>query len=88
VQAQAGKFLLFFSQMTSGEEDPRSWYGGEQLRHGVLNNGSITEKKLLTIFKQVDYGFVVLIPATSTFETYLSHHIQTQSQRLLIYCFP
>jgi hypothetical protein len=101
VQPQAGKLLLFFSRLPeTGAEDPRSWHGGERLRDTILlddvdddNNGSssssrsvVTEKKILTIFKQVDYGLVEPTLAASTLETYLSHQIQTHTKLLLDRC--
>eukprot|EP00545_Synedropsis_sp_CCMP1620_P009329 CAMPEP_0119028606 /NCGR_PEP_ID=MMETSP1176-20130426/39184_1 /TAXON_ID=265551 /ORGANISM="Synedropsis recta cf, Strain CCMP1620" /LENGTH=392 /DNA_ID=CAMNT_0006984779 /DNA_START=45 /DNA_END=1223 /DNA_ORIENTATION=+ len=88
VQPQAGKLLLFFSRTASGMEDPRSWHGGERLRHAPRDNnessvGATMEKRILTIFKQVDYGSQQPDLAESSLETYLSHQIQTQSQSLL-----
>jgi hypothetical protein len=81
VQPKAGKVLFFFSRTATGVEDPRSWHGGERLRDG--NDNGITEKRILTIFKEVDYGSMEPTMEESTFETYLSHQIQAQGQSLL-----
>jgi hypothetical protein len=81
VQPQAGRLLLFFSRSADGQEDPRAWHGGERLM--CDNNGKATEKRILTLFKQVDYGTNNYpSPAESTFEAYLSPQIREQQQWL------
>jgi hypothetical protein len=85
VQPKAGRLLLFFSRTADGKDDPRAWHGGERLLDGVDKNTGetvMTEKKILTLFKQVDYGVDNPTAIATTFEAYLSPQIIQQSQSL------
>jgi hypothetical protein len=78
VQPKAGRLLVFFSRHgQSGAEDPRAWHAGERLLDG--RNGLATEKRILTMFKEVDYA-TDLEPslAETTFEEFLSPQIRQQ----------
>jgi hypothetical protein len=62
-------------------DDPRCWHGGERLRNSVDNiSGEIlvTEKRILTLFKQVDYGSDYPAMSASTFEAFLAPQILEQ----------
>jgi hypothetical protein len=86
VQPKAGRLLLFFSRTADGKDDPRAWHGGEQLLDNVDKNTGetiTTEKKILTLFKQVDYGVDRPTAIESTFEAYLSPQILQQRQSLM-----
>jgi hypothetical protein len=78
VQPKAGRLLIFFSRHSGGPEDPRAWHAGERLWEGK-NNGSATEKRILTMFKEVDYA-TDLEPslAETTFEGFLAPQILQQ----------
>jgi hypothetical protein len=90
VQPKAGRLLLFFSRTSDGRDDPRSWHGGERLRHGIdsaSGEAVVTEKRLLTLFKQVDYGrddYPTM--SQSTFEAYLAPQILEQRTALVASC--
>jgi hypothetical protein len=89
IQPKAGRLLLFFSRTADGKNDPRAWHGGERLldRRVDFNNNTgetlVTEKRILTLFKQVDYGIDNPTAIQSTFEAYLSPQILEQRQSLL-----
>jgi hypothetical protein len=53
IQPKAGKLLLFFSRLPNGEQDPRSWHAGERIHS--TSDAPVTEKKILTLLKEVDY---------------------------------
>jgi 2OG-Fe(II) oxygenase superfamily len=62
IQPKAGRLLVFFSRDAQGHEDPRAWHGGERIR--PCANGSdgdaaatIMEKRILTLFKEVEYDY-------------------------------
>ena len=55
VQPKAGRLLVFFSRDEQGRPDPRTWHAGERLRPDP-SDGSVTEKRILTLFKEVDYA--------------------------------
>lgn len=81
VQPKVGRLLLFFSRTSDGMDDPRCWHGGERLRNSVDNiSGEIlvTEKRILTLFKQVDYGSDYPAMSASTFEAFLAPQILEQ----------
>lgn len=86
VQPKAGRLLLFFSRcaindrISHGGEDPRAWHAGERL----YDSGSTpTEKRILTLFKQVDYSsdYEPSLSET-TFENFLAPQIREQQQWL------
>jgi hypothetical protein len=54
IQPKAGRLLIFFSRDSSGHEDPRAWHAGERLV--ADKDGRPAEKRILTLFKEVDYG--------------------------------
>ena len=54
VQPKAGRLLVFFSRDDQGRPDPRTWHAGERIRPHPTD-GSVTEKRILTLFKEVDY---------------------------------
>ena len=56
IQPKAGRLLVFFSRQSNGKQDPRSWHAGERIREHKSNNKNsvCTEKRILTLFKQVD----------------------------------
>ncbi|KAL3903919.1 MAG: hypothetical protein SGARI_005161, partial [Bacillariaceae sp.] len=67
VQPKAGRLLIFFSRDASGYEDPRTWHAGERLL--PQEDGSPTEKRILTLFKEVDYAL----------SSEKEHHFQVES---------
>lgn len=86
VQPQAGRLCIFFSRTADGEIDARSWHGGERLlldNHNN-NNNEITEKNILTLFKEVYYGkeHPDTYDNEGSFETYLAPQIAEQRQLL------
>jgi len=84
VQPQAGRLCIFFSRTADGEVDARSWHGGERLVRGL--GEETTEKRILTLFKEVYYG--ELRPDTfeteTSFEAYLAPQIAEQRQALQV----
>ena len=54
IQPKAGRLLVFFSRDETGEEDPRAWHAGERLTADPIT-GAVTEKRILTLFKEVHY---------------------------------
>ena len=86
VQPKAGRLLLFFSRcaindgITHGAEDPRAWHAGERLSE---SGSTPTEKRILTLFKQVDYSsdYEPSLSET-TFENFLAPQIREQQQWL------
>jgi hypothetical protein len=80
IQPQAGRLLIFFSRDETGAEDPRAWHAGERIRND--NTGAIVvEKRILTLFKQVDYA--ELCQVQTTFADYLAPQIKQQRQYLI-----
>jgi hypothetical protein len=87
IQPQAGRLLVFFSRDEHGAEDAQAWHAGERLRSSSSSSKVVVvEKRILTLFKQVDYGTVNNIPyrAQTTFEEYLAPQIQRQQQSLKV----
>ena len=85
IQPKAGRLLVFFSRYYNGEEDPRAWHAGERLCEHSKSSESeseslVTEKRILTLFKQVDYTDTHHEPsrAQTTFEDYLAPLIREQ----------
>ena len=88
IQPKAGRLLIFFSRDCNGKEDPRAWHAGERIKDNPVDN-SVTEKRILNLFKQVDYnndgltnGRAQPSRAQTTFEEYLAPQIQEQQQWL------
>mmetsp|Transcript_29530 Transcript_29530/g.41333 ORF Transcript_29530/g.41333 Transcript_29530/m.41333 type:complete len:379 (+) Transcript_29530:71-1207(+) len=89
IQPKAGRLLLFFSRLPNGQQDPRSWHAGERIRPD--RNEHVTEKRILTLFKQVDYDCFELddpqprarpkVPKHK-FEDYLAPQIEEQQKWL------
>jgi len=91
VAPQAGRLCIFFSRTADGEIDPRSWHAGERLvgRHcadgEVGDDDVVTEKQILTLFKEVSYGTSLQHPEeydTTPFEDYLAPQITEQREAL------
>lgn len=102
IQPQAGMLCIFFSRTADGEIDPRSWHGGERILppsptelHGAGDKDEgpspklITEKNIMTLFKEVHYGDQEKNPPwdeTSaqheSFESYLAPQVKQQRQYL------
>lgn len=80
VQPKAGRLLVFFSRDEYGREDPRTWHAGERILPG--SDGSVTEKRILTLFKEVDYEGRLPREDASTFEAFLEPQIASQRQWL------
>ena len=79
IQPKAGRLLVFFSRDSKGQEDPRAWHSGGRIQQGT--NGASTEKRILTLFKEVDYP----VPPRRdecTFEAYLAPQIERQRKWL------
>jgi hypothetical protein len=91
--------LVFFSRNSNGEEDPAAWHAGERLCDTRSNSNSnsnsessseeslvVTEKRILTLFKQVDYADTDTDQPSrvesSTFEAFLSPQIREQQKWL------
>lgn len=79
IQPKAGRLLVFFSRDSEGQEDPRAWHSGGRIRQG--KNGATTEKRILTLFKEVDYPAPPKQDAC-TFEAYLAPQIRKQRKWL------
>jgi len=81
IQPQAGRLLIFFSRDDHGKEDPRAWHAGERIR-GMA--GAVTEKRILTLFKEVDYTDTSHEHSRveTTFENYLAPLIKEQRDLL------
>jgi len=79
VAPQEGRLCIFFSRTSDGEIDPRSWHAGERL---IGHHGTITEKKILTLFKEVSYGTTLQHPEdeTESLEDYLAPQIAEQRE--------
>jgi len=79
VQPQAGRLCIFFSRLDNGDIDPRSWHGGERLLCPPSKKVE-TEKRILTLFKEVYYAGQDARPESyeTTFERYLAPQIQQQ----------
>lgn len=92
IQPRAGRLLIFFSRDEKGREDPRTWHAGERIQAG--RNGEMTEKRILTLFKEVDYeGIPDPGQGETTFEGFLAPlvekqrkwlHAKTQSQSAIL----
>jgi hypothetical protein len=95
IQPQAGRLLLFFSRDANGAEDPAAWHAGERLYDTTRSSSSdseseslrvVTEKRILTLFKQVDYADTDYYDHPSrvetTFEAFLSPQIRVQQKWL------
>jgi hypothetical protein len=82
IQPKAGRLLVFFSRDSNGEEDPGAWHAGERLYdRSSESSGLVTEKRILTLFKQVDY-YDQPSRVESTFEAFLSPQIREQQKWL------
>ena len=81
IQPKAGRLLIFFSRKPNGQEDPRAWHSGEQILPDAKGN-AVQEKRILTLFKQVDYNAHPPTLAQTTFEQFLAPQIQQQQQWL------
>ena len=53
IQPKAGKLLVFFSRDENGQADPRAWHAGERIKPN--GEDQATEKRILTLFKEVYY---------------------------------
>jgi hypothetical protein len=89
IQPKAGRLLVFFSRDSNGEEDPGAWHAGERLYDRSSESSEslvVTEKRILTLFKQVDYADTdnrdQFSRAESTFEAFLSPQIREQQKWL------
>jgi hypothetical protein len=89
IQPKAGRLLVFFSRDSNGEEDPRAWHAGERLHDRSSESSEslvVTEKRLLTLFKEVDYADTddddQPSRVDSTFEAFLSPQIREQQKWL------
>ena len=85
VAPQAGRLCIFFSRTADGEIDPRSWHAGERLIGQVGDDHTVTEKQILTLFKEVSYGASIQHPEeydTTSFENYLAPQIAAQREAL------
>jgi hypothetical protein len=92
IQPKAGRLLVFFSRKSNGEEDPAAWHAGERLYDGNKSESSeslvVTEKRILTLFKQVDYtdtDYYDPPPSrveSTTLEAFLSPQIREQQKWL------
>lgn len=85
IQPRAGSLMIFFTRTDDGEIDPRSWHGGERLRDAT-HPDAVTEKHILTLFKEVHYKDD-LLPwpygcAGQSFESYIAPQIAQQRRRL------
>lgn len=78
IQPKAGRLLIFFSRDEAGADDPRSWHAGERIVATL--NGQVVEKRILTLFKQVDYAKPTQVQ--TRFEEYLAPQICEQRRRL------
>ena len=85
IQPKAGRLLVFFSRDSYGKEDPRAWHAGERLAPQQIKKYKIvkTDKRILTLFKEVDYENDTGANVTSpTLETYLAPMVSEQRQWL------
>jgi hypothetical protein len=89
IQPKAGRLLVFFSRDSNGEEDPGAWHAGERLNDRSSESSEspvVTEKRILTLFKQVAYADTDFDDRPSrvegTFEAFLSPQIREQQQWL------
>jgi hypothetical protein len=89
IQPKAGRLLVFFSRDSNGEEDPGAWHAGERLYDRSSESTAslvVTEKRILTLFKQVDYAdtdnYNQPSRVESTFEAFLSPQIREQQKWL------
>jgi hypothetical protein len=79
VQPKAGRLLVFFSRDDQGRPDPRTWHAGERLRPpSPAADGSVTEKRILTLFKEVDYEEPREPKVACALEAFLAPQIATQ----------
>jgi hypothetical protein len=84
IQPQAGRLCVFFSRTADGEVDPRSWHGGERLKRDFECGDKTTEKRILTLFKEVYYGKLHPETYDTSFEAYLAPQIAEQRQALQV----
>jgi hypothetical protein len=91
IQPKAGRLLVFFSRDSNGEEDPGAWHAGERLYDRSSESSEspvVTEKRILTLFKQVDYADTDCddqpsrVESEGTFEAFLSPQIREQQKWL------
>jgi hypothetical protein len=82
IQPQAGRLLIFFSRDETGAEDPRAWHAGERIRRPDNAGAIVVEKRILTLFKQVDYSGE-LCQVQTTFADYLAPQIKQQRHYLI-----
>jgi 2OG-Fe(II) oxygenase superfamily len=80
IQPKAGRLLIFFSRDSTGQEDPRAWHAGERILPD--KRGTMTEKRILTLFKEVDYGGNPPSRAATTLDAYLASQIEEQRKWL------
>eukprot|EP00977_Amphora_coffeiformis_P028326 scaffold34929_cov160-Amphora_coffeaeformis.AAC.4 len=58
IQPAAGRLCVFFSRRDDGTQDARAWHAGERLLANTTTGtakGQVTEKRILTLFKEVHY---------------------------------
>ena len=89
IQPKAGRLLVFFSRDSNGEEDPAAWHAGERLydRKSASSESLVrTEKRILTLFKEVDYADTDYDDQPSreesTLEAFLAPQIREQQKWL------
>jgi hypothetical protein len=86
IQPKAGRLLIFFSRDASGQQDPRAWHAGDRLMPG--KDEEVTEKRILTLFKQVDYSSSKeeeqqqISQVQTTFQGYLAPLVSEQRELL------
>mmetsp|Transcript_47938 Transcript_47938/g.116594 ORF Transcript_47938/g.116594 Transcript_47938/m.116594 type:complete len:458 (+) Transcript_47938:51-1424(+) len=77
IQPKAGKLLVFFSRDENGQDDARTWHAGERIKPNDHNQ--MTEKRILTLFKEVFYEDDNNVKTTETpLEEYLAPMVEEQ----------
>jgi hypothetical protein len=76
IQPKAGKLLVFFSRDENGHDDPRAWHAGERIKRNGENQ--VTEKRILTLFKEVHYDNDDNSRAKTPLEAYLAPMVDEQ----------
>lgn len=78
IQPKAGRLLVFFSRDSNGHEDPRAWHAGERIKPDEC--GRVTEKRILTLFKEVHYDTNSNIKEkeSTSLETFLASMVDEQ----------